>query len=236
MLLVPLAVSRYSAYGYRANATDGVLAFNDERHDPFTTCYHLGNGYRAYNPALMRFQSADRLSPFDQGGLNSYAYCRGDPVNHRDPTGAQSESKPADYVLPALSVLTNMVGLFISGLRFRSLYKQGSAARRTALEPLAPDIPLPTRSDWVLSSISAVSATAGITIGITRMVDPESDWQTWAVAGLTSISLATSAFEAWKLAQHKPWRSSGPQVVLPLSDFRSSPSPPESVRVVRRTS
>lgn len=49
--------------------------------------YLLGNGHRLYNPALMRFHSADRFSPFDRGGLNAYAYCAGDPVNHRDPSG-----------------------------------------------------------------------------------------------------------------------------------------------------
>lgn len=43
--------------------------------------------YRAYNPALLRFHNSDNLSPFGKGGLNSYGYCLGDPVNHVDPTG-----------------------------------------------------------------------------------------------------------------------------------------------------
>lgn len=47
----------------------------------------LGNGYRAYNPALMRFHSPDTASPFGDGGLNAYGYCAGDPVNRVDPTG-----------------------------------------------------------------------------------------------------------------------------------------------------
>lgn len=233
MLLVPVTVSRYSAYGYRANATDGRLAFNGERHDPFTLCYHLGNGYRAYNPALMRFQSPDRLSPFERGGLNCYAYCMGDPINRRDPSGRQSETSAKDYVLPALSILTNLVGLFISGLQFKSLYKQGSAARRIAVDTLAPAIELPTRSDWLLSTFSAVSAIAGITIGITRIIDPKRDWQTWAVAGLTSFSLATSAAEARKLAQDRPWRSSSPEVLLPMGELPPAPNPSVPVERVR---
>ncbi|MDQ1886680.1 RHS repeat-associated core domain-containing protein [Aeromonas salmonicida] len=63
------------------------LAFNGERRDPVTGLYHLGQGYRAYNPRLMRFHAADSLSPFGEGGINSYAYCLGDPINAVDPTG-----------------------------------------------------------------------------------------------------------------------------------------------------
>ncbi|KPX28444.1 Uncharacterized protein ALO77_03892 [Pseudomonas coronafaciens pv. garcae] len=61
--------------------------FNGELLDSITGHYLLGNGYRAYNPVLMRFNSPDSLSPFGKGGLNAYAYCGGDPVNQSDPTG-----------------------------------------------------------------------------------------------------------------------------------------------------
>ncbi|MFF1916268.1 RHS repeat-associated core domain-containing protein [Streptomyces sp. NPDC058239] len=64
-----------------------LLGFNGERPDPVTGHYLLGNGYRAFNPVLMRFPSPDSWSPFGEGGLNSYAYCLGDPVNRVDPTG-----------------------------------------------------------------------------------------------------------------------------------------------------
>lgn len=52
--------------------------------------YTPGNGRRAYHASLGRFCQADTLSPFRQGGINSYAYCLGDPVNRRDPTGEAS--------------------------------------------------------------------------------------------------------------------------------------------------
>lgn len=69
------------------NSVGAGLGFNGELHEPGTGWQILGNGYRVYNPALMRFHSPDSLSPFGQGGMNAYAYCNGDPVNAMDPTG-----------------------------------------------------------------------------------------------------------------------------------------------------
>lgn len=83
----------YSAYGIRSasGALESDLGFNGEALDPATGWYLLGNGYRAYNPVMMRFHSPDSLSPFDSGGLNYYAYCQGNPVTFRDPTGHSSQ-------------------------------------------------------------------------------------------------------------------------------------------------
>ncbi|HFT1738550.1 TPA: RHS repeat-associated core domain-containing protein [Vibrio vulnificus] len=66
---------------------DNQLAFNGERLDPINGLYHLGQGYRAYNPKLMQFNAADSLSLFDGGGITPYGYCLGDPINFVDPTG-----------------------------------------------------------------------------------------------------------------------------------------------------
>ncbi|EJM84014.1 RHS repeat-associated core domain-containing protein [Pseudomonas sp. GM60] len=79
----------YSPYGHRSAAACllSLLGFNGERPDPVTGYYLLGNGYRAFNPTLMRFNSPDSFSPFDGGGLNSYSYCIGDPVNRYDDSG-----------------------------------------------------------------------------------------------------------------------------------------------------
>jgi RHS repeat-associated protein len=84
----------YSPYGHRPafNGLLSLLGFNGERADPVTGYYLLGNGYRAFNPVLMRFNSPDSWSPFGEGGLNSYMYCEGDPVNNGDSTGRMSLS------------------------------------------------------------------------------------------------------------------------------------------------
>ncbi|MGJ7551390.1 RHS repeat-associated core domain-containing protein [Pseudomonas alloputida] len=77
----------YSPYGYAPSVFGPLAAFAGQRHDPLTGCYHLGNGHRLYGPGLMRFLNPDHLSPFGQGGINTYAYCAGDPVNNVDPSG-----------------------------------------------------------------------------------------------------------------------------------------------------
>jgi len=64
-----------------------VLRFTGENRDPVSSGYALGNGYRWYLPALMRFNGPDKWSPFGRGGVNPYTYCGCDPINFRDPTG-----------------------------------------------------------------------------------------------------------------------------------------------------
>ncbi|VVN22509.1 hypothetical protein PS662_04440 [Pseudomonas fluorescens] len=79
----------YTAYGHlsAARLPSTHLGFNGEIGEPYIRWYLLGNGYRVYNPVLMRFHSSDKWSPFGAGGLNSYMYSAADPVNYRDPTG-----------------------------------------------------------------------------------------------------------------------------------------------------
>jgi RHS repeat-associated protein len=90
--LHPLA---YTPYGYRPaeNGLLSLLGFNGERPDPVTGHYVLGNGYRVFNPVLMRFNSPDSSSPIGKGGMNAYTYCVGDPVNRKDPTGHSPVSR-----------------------------------------------------------------------------------------------------------------------------------------------
>lgn len=97
----------WAPYG-SGHPADRMPGFNGERVDPVSEEYHLGNGYRAYSPVLMRFRCPDDLSPFGAGGINAYAYCAGDPVNHTDPTGHISGWGIAAIVLGTL-------GLVVSG-------------------------------------------------------------------------------------------------------------------------
>jgi RHS repeat-associated protein len=84
-----VSVRSYSPFGFlnRHRSIDATCAFNGCYHEPATHTYLLGNGYRAFNPLLMRFHSPDSLSPFAEGGLNAYAYVGNDPANRIDPSG-----------------------------------------------------------------------------------------------------------------------------------------------------
>jgi len=114
----------YAPYGFRPPQLD-LPGFNGEQPDPVTGDYLLGNGYRAFNPVLMRFNSPDSLSPFGDGGLNAYAYCGGDPVNRVDPTGH-----------------TNfLVKFFLSRAGFMSRSRAGSVAAVGRLPPSARTLP-----------------------------------------------------------------------------------------------
>ncbi|KAM0455675.1 hypothetical protein ACHAPV_007753 [Trichoderma viride] len=80
----------YTPYGFSKDGS--AIAWNGQWRDPVTGWYHLGNGYRVYNPVLMRFHAPDSWSPFTSGEINPYAYCLGDPINRVDPTGHSSDS------------------------------------------------------------------------------------------------------------------------------------------------
>jgi len=79
----------YSPYGHQSaqHKITFQLGFNGERRETIPGWYFLGNGYRVYNPRLMRFHSPDNMSPFGKGGLNAYMYCGGEPIMRSDPTG-----------------------------------------------------------------------------------------------------------------------------------------------------
>lgn len=69
----------YTAYGHASgeDPPHGRLGFNGELAEADTGWQMLGNGYRAYSPVLMRFNSPDSWSPFGEGGVNGYAYVEG---------------------------------------------------------------------------------------------------------------------------------------------------------------
>ncbi|MCL6700746.1 RHS repeat-associated core domain-containing protein [Pseudomonas sp. T1.Ur] len=118
----------YTPYGHRA-PEDGLLSllgFNGERPDPVTGHYLLGNGYRAFNPVLMRFNSPDSWSPFGEGGLNAYAYSI-DPLNFLDLTGHTPQ--PIKNLFKVLPGVTRTI------TRTRAVSKMNVGAQKLAVQP-----------------------------------------------------------------------------------------------------
>ncbi|VVO15041.1 RHS repeat-associated core domain-containing protein [Pseudomonas fluorescens] len=129
----------YAPYGHHpcGCGLNSLLGFNGQLPDPVTGHYLLGNGYRAFNPILMRFNSPDNLSPFGAGGVNTYAYCLGDPINRSDPTGHLASSlsqflKKAPAVAASyelgikLKPVSNVTRLSEGIFTFEDVYKGGS--------------------------------------------------------------------------------------------------------------
>ena len=83
-----LSPINYTAYGYDSNKLcASLLRYCGQRKETIAAHYLLGDGYRALNSVLMRFNSPDSVSPFGAGGINPYCYCGSDPVNNTDPSG-----------------------------------------------------------------------------------------------------------------------------------------------------
>lgn len=119
----------YSPYGHRQDP--GPLpGFTGQDADPLTGHYLLGNGYRAFNPVLKRFNSPDSVSPFGEGGLNAYAYCHGDPVNRQDPTGHDDE------IFPIVSLVWSVFAFYRAGTAFKDAWPK----IRTVIRQKAPKV------------------------------------------------------------------------------------------------
>ncbi|MGY3171260.1 RHS repeat-associated protein [Pseudomonas sp. TE12234] len=136
----------YTPYGHRhwQNALLSLLGFNGERRDPLTGWYFLGNGYRAFNTVLMRFNSPDSWSPFGKGGLNAYGYCVGDPVNRSDPTG--------HFGNPWKGFLNFL------GLRTPRMARANTAYKKTTQTQQAPNKSTSTKSSSIYSNAGAESS------------------------------------------------------------------------------
>lgn len=103
----------YTPHGYTRQVRMSGIAFKGQHLDAVTERYPLGNGYRFHSPALLRFCSPDNESPFGLGGVNSYAFVSGDPVNGSDPTG----HSPWTKVLSAVGESYNGKGSKIDGVK-----------------------------------------------------------------------------------------------------------------------
>lgn len=106
----------YTAFGFLHGAAppSRLLGFTGQ-HCQLNGLYLLGGGHRTYSPMLMRFCSADGLSPFGKGGINAYVYCENDPVNYSDPSGRAKLWRSFKKQLTRLTGLSSKVKTYDKG-------------------------------------------------------------------------------------------------------------------------
>ncbi|HDG1679216.1 TPA: RHS repeat-associated core domain-containing protein [Kluyvera ascorbata] len=155
-----IADTGFTAFGASANNTLPAWspAFNGQVRDPVTGYYHLGSGYRAYNPELMRFNTPDSWSPFGEGGINPYAYCRNDPINFIDPTGHISWQAG---VRIGFSILSLLLTIFTAGA---SIIVEGGIMAAIASARAA---------SLILGAVSVVGDVASITSKALEETNPD---------------------------------------------------------------
>jgi RHS repeat-associated protein len=161
----------YTPYGTRSGGSGSVLGFNGERLDPVSGTYHLGNGYRAYNPILMRFNTPDSWSPFGAGGINPYAYCLGDPINRCDPSGHLSWQAWLGIGLGILGVLATAVTFGMA------------AAPVIAAEGVVAGLTAGASAVGVIGGLGVVADVTSIASGALEDVNPQAS----AILGWVSL-------------------------------------------------
>ncbi|SPP30986.1 putative deoxyribonuclease RhsA [Arsenophonus endosymbiont of Aleurodicus floccissimus] len=159
----------WSPYG-SGKPSDRLPGFNGERVDPVSGTYHLGNGYRAYNPVLMRFNCPDNLSPFGTGGINPYAYYSGDPINHTYPSGHLSWQA-------ITGIIAGTIGLGLA------VFTAGSSI--AAAGGVMAALSSASASSLIIVGLGVASDITGIASGAMEDSNPE------ASATLGWVSLAT---------------------------------------------
>jgi len=191
----------YAPFGSTPARGNGLApGFNGERLDPVSQTYHLGNGYRTYNPALMRFNAPDSWSPFGAGGLNQYAYCAGDPINRTDPSGHLSGQAWAGIGLGILGLLG---AIFSAGM---SIAAAGGAM---AAISAASAVDLATGSLGVLADLTSIAT------GATSEADPEaSQVLGWVSFGLGIAGAVAGVAHAGSAVHAKFKQRMGPTDLL----------------------
>ncbi|WP_340615878.1 RHS repeat domain-containing protein [Xenorhabdus entomophaga] len=169
---------RYSPYGQQVADERAPVppAYNGECLDRLWGTYHLGNGYRTYDPVLMRFTAPDSLSPFGAGSINSYAYCLGDPINRNDPSGHMSLGSIFGLLLGTAGIIAGVISAIPSGgaslaLEGAIIAGLGLSSDVTGVASILTEDNNPQASSilgWISMGLGVVSLGASALKGIVR--------------------------------------------------------------------
>lgn len=170
----------YGAYGDRDASMDRAHSgFGGESREGGSGCYLLGS--RLYSPALRRFLSADTASPFDEGGLNRYAYCGGDPMNRIDPSGESWWS----WLGVAIGVALGVAATVATGGALAGAVAAAAAGSITA------GVSTPGMVIMVTSTVLEVTATA-VDLA-SNIADEAGDSGTASILGQVAMGLGAAA-------------------------------------------
>lgn len=157
--------------------------------------YHLGNGSRTYQPNLSRFLSMDSYGPFSIAGINPYAYCSGDPINFKDPTGNLSTQAWIGIGLGVLGLTLSVITLGAGAFAASALISAGAAASSYAIAATSLSI--------ASSTLGVVSASTGIASAALSDSDPETaatlSWVSFGF-GIGSIVTGMGSYTAGRMA------------------------------------
>ncbi|KAF5962420.1 YD repeat-containing protein, partial [Fusarium bulbicola] len=156
----PVEHHGYTPYGLSTGSSPSI-GFNGQWRDPITGWYHLGNGYRVYSPALMRFHAPDSWSPFVSDEINPYTYCRGDPVNNSDPSGHMTVTGRDAVIMAVGFGVSILAGLLTAGAGFAvelGVSIAVGAASDTITGAVYDQLAGPSRTDASTMSAGANSA------------------------------------------------------------------------------
>ncbi|MGE8066689.1 RHS repeat-associated core domain-containing protein [Pseudomonas sp. NPDC089569] len=192
------------------------MGFNGEVIDPLTGHYLLGNGHRAFNPVLMRFNSPDSLSPFGRGGLNPYAYCLGDPVNFSDPTGKISEINLIGIIFSGVVLATSLITLApaVPFLLAKNAIAGGVLTSGQSVRTMVGAV-----SGALAGPMAVVGAAAGVARAVIQEVDPDSPalkYLAWTslIAGSTALLARGGSY----------WAARDPKTIPALKGFERPPA------------
>ncbi|MFT0869014.1 RHS repeat-associated core domain-containing protein [Pseudomonas sp. CAM1A] len=214
----------YTPFGFVGTppGTPPATGFAGERREAPMGGYLLGSGHRFYSPALMRFHSADRESPFLAGGINAYAYCLGDPVNMCDPSGHApirvGVARPQERVVqgPSLDGMPMRRPNGDSGLVHRPI----GARQQSIVRPLNP----PAQESVTRSVSAPVSEDLGMWNQATGSFEPRRPLP-GAVMPATNGRIETVSMEDTSATRPRPTATVAPQVRQPApGDIDEAPS------------
>lgn len=236
----------YSSYGHAPTLPSPLtlLGFNGERYDHAITGSLLGNGYRGFNSTLMRFCAPDSWGPFSAGGLNTYCYCRGDPVNHVDPSGHIRLPMLAKAIIKFLGLRHRPLPFTASnGRMFMGSSLPRPSRQEAAVAPSPRPRPVTAPHSSIQTPQQALPAPALIETPsmVPAGVNASPPWPTGATHGrllpdLPSVHHNQSASPASVLPRHQPgtvsraprWSSESSLSTDTSTDSTPTGSPPAS--------